>query len=129
MLGVDLRDQERNVLVHAMGLHVRENVVPRLRERGFPLLGRVGGQRGEADFGVDVGGGRLERHFGHACRHLAGPMPRRDVAVALAGLRLARRERADLEPGMALQEPDETLPHRSGGAEDGDLAFAHCRQV
>jgi hypothetical protein len=129
MLGIDLGDKQRNVVVHPMGLHVREHVVPGLRERGLPLLGRVGWERGEADLGVEIRRGRLQLHAGDRGRHLAGPVPRRDVAVALSGLSVARGERADLEPGMALQQSDEPLSDRPCRAEDRDLALAHRGQV
>src|SRR2546430_10814749 len=54
------RSEQRNVIVHAVRLHVREHVVPGLRQRGLPLLGRVARQRGEADLRVEIGGGRLD---------------------------------------------------------------------
>ena len=71
VLGVHFRDEEWNVLIHAMRLHVREDVVPGLRERGLPLFGRVAGQRGEANLGVEIGRGRLQLHAGDRGRHLA----------------------------------------------------------
>ena len=129
VLGVHLGDEERNVIVHAMGLDVREHVVTGLREGGLPLLSRVGRQRREADLGVEVRARRLQRHARGVGGHLARPVPWRDVAVALARLRIARGEGADLEPGMTLQKADEPLPHGPGRAEDRDLPFTHRGQV
>ena len=129
VFGIDLGDHERNVGVHAVRLHVREDVVPGHRERRFPFRRRLGRQRREADLCVDIGTRCLEGHSSDGRGHVLAPVPRGHVTVPLPRLRVARRERADLEPRMALQETDEALPHRSGGAEDRDLAFAHRGQV
>src|SRR5438874_9710574 len=52
-------------------------------------------------------------------------MPRGHVTVPLPRLRVARRERADLEPGMSLKQADEALTDRSSGAEHGHFSLAH----
>src|SRR5947209_20483174 len=108
-----------------MGLHVREDVVTALGELRLPPLGGLGRQRRDADLRVAVGPRRLEGHVGYGRGHIASPVPRRDVAVALPGLAVARSQGADLKPGVTREQPDETLPDRAGGPEDRDLALAH----
>src|SRR5207244_12778102 len=80
----------------------------------------VRGGRAEADVGVELGARRLELYVGDRLRDSARHEPVRDVAVTLADVPLARRERADLEPGVTGEQADEALPDRAGGAEDRD---------
>src|SRR5205814_9867100 len=61
--------------------------------------------------------------------YVRAPVPWRHVAVPFAGLRVARRERGDLEPGVALKQPDEALPDRARRAEDRDFALSHARSL
>src|SRR2546427_2799773 len=130
MFWVDLGDDERHVFVHTVRLDVREDMMTGLRQRGFRFRRGVRRERAEADVGIELRARRLELYVGDRLRDSARHEPVRDVAVTLADVPLARRERADLEPGMADEQADEALPDRAGGAEDRDAPLtAHASSL
>ena len=72
------------------------------------------------NLGIEIGPRRLDAHVGDLRGHVLAEVPRRDVAVALAGVALGRRDRGELEPWVTGEQADEALPDRAGGAEDRD---------
>ena len=94
---------------------------PAGREVALDLAGEVGRHGREDQLRPAPGHALLDDRIGHLGRRRAFELPGRRVAVALAGAAVARRQPRDLEPGMVLQELDEPLSHRAGGAQDADL--------
>ena len=128
---VDLRNDERDVVVHAMRRSVRED------ERAPPGEERL-------DF---AGGVRVERREQGAARelvpdaaHLQGretvrqrrfTPPPGGFRVGASGRPLGGGDRDDLEPGVVEEAFEEALPHGAGRTEDadGDLRRAASAQL
>jgi len=117
---VGLRDEQRDIRVHAVVPGVRHHVLSRGGERLLDRPGDVGVERAEHDRAGERRGALLDRHAGDALRDRDLLPPADDLPVALARAGGGRGHGGDLEPGMVGEEADELLAHRAGGAQHGD---------
>ena len=128
MISVDLRHQQRHVLLHAMIARVRDYDVSGGGESPLDLSGHgsVHGRKNEPRTAVRL---RLRHNdLAHARRHHAAQPPRRGFPIGLARRTVARPQPREIEPRMAAQKVHKLLAHHSRGAEDTNRdSFIHCR--
>ena len=117
-LGVDLADDERNVVLHAPARGVVDHDCARIREPGCPLAG--GGAAGGEQREVEA----LDRLVVQALHDQAALELAPDRARGGERDDLARRERA------LTQQCQHQRADLSGGADDGDsISLAHAVRV
>jgi hypothetical protein len=120
MVAVDLRDEERHVRVHAVILRVREHRGASIGIKILSLAGHGRIETGEDHSRFEIVAERAHHEVGSEGRHRRIQPPLGGIAIALSGTALRGHDLMKPEPGMSLQELNETLPHGAGGAEDGD---------
>src|SRR5262249_44944795 len=117
MVGIDLRNEQRNIVLHPMIARIRYYDVPGLGKRTFDI-GRYRSihrrkQQARRIPRLAFFDGEIRNGSGHYAE-----MPGHRIPVLLAGRAVARAEPREVEPRMALQELDEMLAYHSGSAED-----------
>src|SRR6185503_4754566 len=121
VIGVDLRDEERHVGVHAVVAGVRDDRVSLVRERRLHFARHRGVEAGEQDLGLELLVAGLDHAARGRLREGSPEAPRAGVLVRLARRPVRRRQLLDLEPGVIGEELHEALSDRARGAE-----HAHC---
>ncbi len=124
LIGVDLRDQERHVGIHAMVACIAEHDPPSPREGLLDLARHTGIEGGEDDRRIDrrrIAGHHRER--AHVRGH-GGADPAGGVGVRASSAAFRRGHGAELEPRMVVKQPDEGLSHGAGRAEHADFHAA-----
>ena len=134
MLGIDLRHHHGHVGSPAVGRVVGDHGalvlgVVLLQSLDLFLLHIHGGEDKIhlGGNGLDVGLRIHDHHllglFGHGS--LQGPAGANGLLIGLAGGAAAGRNDGKLEPGMILQQGNETLAHHAGAADDAYFVFFH----
>jgi len=127
VVGVDLGDDERHVLVHPPVRGVRGDHVAGLAEVWFDFCAHAGGERREDEVDVVrhlVGRRRDDFHLGDVVRNRRVDAPLRRLAVAFARARFTRRDRCQFEVGMRVDQLDEALTDGPRRTENTD-AYSH----
>ncbi len=126
VVGVRLRNEQRDVRSHAERRSVREHERSRRREERLDLGRRARIKRAEDDGGEGFGWMRRTKcRFGQAPVGFAIKTPRARVLKSLARASIGGREMPDLEKRVVFQPAHETLADDAGGAEDGDRNATH----
>jgi len=130
VVGVHLRDGERDIRVGPRVRGVRGDDVARPRQVGFDGLPDAGGERREQE--RDVVRQRLRRGPDHGrVRDAVGDgradAPLGGLAVGSPRAPLARAQGDDLEVGVGFEQLDEPLPDRPRRTENTDT-YCHARR-
>ena len=130
MIGVDLGDDERNVLFHAEVLRVAEHHAARARERRLHVAGDGRVERGEDERRRDLRriASAYHGHSARISRHIAVADPLRRLGVRFARRPLRRRELGEPEPGVIGEQANERLADGAGGAQHRDGGAAIRRE-
>jgi len=118
---VDLRQQNRHVLMHPVGAGVGADDVPCFGQPPLDRLGDLSGQRGEHKRRLHVGVQRQDDALSQVGGRVARQHPARRFAVALPGAAVAGDQFGDAEPGMPLQKLHEALADGARRAQHGDI--------
>ena len=129
VVGVDLGDRQRDVLIHSSVRGVRRDDVACFDKLGFDRRADIGGQRREEQ--VDIVGNLVgisldDRAVGDLVGNGRVDAPLCGVAVRSAGARFGGGERGDLEVRVRCEQLDESLSDGAGRAED-TYASGHWR--
>ncbi len=120
MVRVDFRDDDGDVRIAASGGSVGEHGKAPALEGVFRGSGRRGGEGAEDDPGSRgddrFDRSRLNRCFSGLGRKIPAGRPFNGRGVRASGRALRAGEKGDFEIGMALEHPDEMLPHQAGRA-------------
>ena len=118
VVGIDFRNEQRYIELHAMVARVRDHDVSGLGEGALDFGGDAGIHGGEEQARRVAGFAFIDGLFGDGVGRAAGKVPRHGVLVLLAGGAIAGSEPHQVEPRVPLQELDEMLAHHAGGAEN-----------
>jgi len=119
--GVDLGDEERDVVVHAKVLGVGDDDVAGGGKFLFDFRGDVGVHGGEDELGGVTGLALADGEAGDAGGHHAVEAPTGGLTILLAGGAVRGSDPSQLEPGVIREQTGKILPHHSGGAEYTDF--------
>ena len=127
MLRVDLGDDQRHILGHAVGRGIRADCHT-LGPQRLDCLGGIGGQSRKRQRHVGNLLAGLNDHLGDLGGRRVVEHPAHQFAVGPANRAIRAGERGDFEPGVAGQQLNHALAHGARCAEDGDWDFTirHC---
>src|SRR5579859_369722 len=119
MVAVDLWHDERDVGGHAIGRGVAKDERAGPCEAWLDVFSFGGRQRGEHDAAGErvAWNGRCEAQVQCGGGWLGFDFPADGVAVACASVALGSGDAGELEPGMAVEQSDESLSDEAGSAE------------
>src|SRR5271165_1351314 len=123
MAGVHLRNNERNVFVHAKGAGVAYDGATGGGKLRLKFTRNAGVQRGKDHARRALRRGARHLHFAHPPRNRRLQPPSHCVAVSLPGGAVRSRQPCHFEPRMGFEHLDEALADNSGSAKNSDGNF------
>ncbi len=120
MVGIDFRDHQGNVLLHAKGAGIGDDGAAGGGKLGLQLAGNAGIERGEDDLGRARRFGGGNRHFGHGFGNRSLETPARGFRVIKSGGALGGGQPCHLEPGVVLQQLNKPLADHTGSAKNAN---------
>src|SRR5271165_3832283 len=127
MIGIDLGNHQRNILLHAERRRVAHDGTSRIGKERLQLPRNPRVQRGENHLRRTFRPCRRYRHRAHKVRDRRLQPPADRFFVGLAFRTIGRGQPRHFEPGMIFQQLEKALTYNTGRAEnsDGNLLHRH----
>ena len=121
MVRVDLRNDQRNIRLHAKCAGIGDHGAAGGGKFRFQFPRNVGVQRGKDHAGSALRSGRRDHHLGDSVRKRSLQLPAGGFAVGLAAGLVTGGKPCDFKPWVLFEQLDEALTNDPGGAKDANL--------